>query len=206
MIEFLEQLDRELFLYLNGLRADFLDRPMWVISQIYGTLPLMLILLYHIWKKHSWQLAVSSLGGIIIVVSLADRISVELFKEVFQRFRPTHNLEIKDIVNTVKDFAGVEYRGGKFSFVSSHATNFFGLSSFYWQLLRPTKKWIVIALFAWAGIVSYSRIYLGVHYPSDIFAGAALGLIIGWASFKIFDALYRRFIVKERALQPKTQS
>lgn len=200
-METLEQLDRELFLWLNSLHADWLDAPMWVMSQAYGTLPLFGILLVYIAKKYNWRYALGSLLGLIIVITLSDRISVELFKEVFLRWRPTHNLEIKDLVHTVTNFAGDEYRGGRYSFVSSHATNFFGAAMFYWTIMRPDKKRMMIIIFGWAALVCYSRIYLGVHYPGDILCGATLGCIIGWSVAKLFA----RFLAP-RLLATKQQS
>lgn len=186
-METLEQLDQELFLWLNGLRAEWLDAPMWTLSQIYGTLPLLVLLLFYIAKKYNWRLALGSLLGLAVVVALSDRISVELFKEVFERWRPTHNLEIKDMVNTVTDFEGNEYRGGLHSFVSSHATNFFGMAMYYWMLIRPDRKRMALFIFGWAALVSYSRIYLGVHYPGDIVCGAVLGSVIGLLTATLFN-------------------
>lgn len=159
---------------------------MWVISQAYGTVPLFLLLLIYIARKYNWRFALGSLLGMIIVFALADRISVELFKEVFQRWRPTHNLDLKKLVYTVTDFSGNEYRGGLYSFVSSHATNFFGAATFYWTIIKPDRQRIMLFIFGWAALVCYSRIYLGVHYPGDLFCGAILGAIIGWSVAKVF--------------------
>lgn len=192
MIELLEQYDQSLFLFLNGLRADFLDKPMWVISQEYGNAPVFIVLIAYLWRKQGWQLALSSLLGVVLVVALSDRISVELFKEVFMRYRPTHNLDLKDVVHTVTDFSGKEYRGGLYSFVSSHATNFLALATFYWMLLRPDRKRVFWIIFGWAILVCYSRIYLGVHYPTDIVCGGLLGIAIGLFSFKVFIWLYEQ--------------
>jgi undecaprenyl-diphosphatase len=159
---------------------------MWVISQIYGSIPLIVLLLLYIAKKFGWRFALGSLIGIGFVIFLADRISVELFKEVFQRWRPTHNLDLGPLVHTVTDFSGVEYRGGRHSFVSSHATNFFGMAMFFWYIIKPDTRKIFFFIFGWASIVCYSRIYLGVHYPSDIICGGILGCLIGWAVGNLF--------------------
>ena len=179
MLEKLETLDRQLFLFLNGMHADWLDPVMWWISSIVLWIPLFLFIIYYSWKKGSWQLAVSILLGLAICILLSDRISVELFKEVFQRYRPTHHTEIGDLVHTVVKPNGEEYRGGLYSFVSSHATNFMSIAMFVFLSLKQfSKKWWW--LFPIAILVAYSRIYLGVHYPADIICGGILGAIIGY--------------------------
>lgn len=192
MFEQLEALDRSLFLYLNGLNAEWLDPVMWWISSITLWIPLFLFFLYYAYKKGGLPLCLTLLGGIAVCILLSDRISVMAFKEVFQRYRPTHNTEIMDLVHTVIKPNGEEYRGGLFSFVSSHATNFMSLGTFlFLHFRRYSKYWRF--LFLWVALVAYSRIYLGVHYPADLVCGAALGASIGalvyWASQK----LLRRF-------------
>ena len=98
MIEWLESIDRDLFLFLNGIRASWMDGPMWIASQIYGTAPWFIIMYAYLIRKKGWAYALLTLIGAAIIVTLADRISVEFFKDVFQRYRPTHNLDIKDLM------------------------------------------------------------------------------------------------------------
>ncbi len=196
-MEYLESIDRELFLFLNGLRLDWLDMPMLIISTPLFSLPWIFFALYLIFKKQNLKYMLFSILGLGLVILLNDRVSVELFKEVFLRYRPTHNLEIRDLVHTVIYWNGSEYRGGTYGFVSSHAANYFGLACFFWMVIRPNKNWIFIILFAWAILVAYSRIYLGVHYPADIIGGATLGLLLGLFSFAIFSFAARKFNLNE---------
>lgn len=184
MFEQLEKLDQSLFLYLNGLRADWLDPVMWWISSIVLWIPLFLFVLYYGYKKGQLKMVLVLIVGVALCILLSDRISVELFKEVFQRLRPTHNLDIKDLVHTVIKPNGEEYRGGLFSFVSSHATNFMSLGTFIYLHFRKYSKWWLL-LFPWVALVAYSRIYLGVHYPADLVCGAALGFVIGLIIYQI---------------------
>lgn len=188
MIEKLEQFDRDLFLTLNGLHADWLDPVMWWISSIVLWIPLFLFVMYYAYKKGQIRLMLILTGGVALCILLSDRISVELFKEVFQRYRPTHNTEIGDLVHTVIKPNGEEYRGGMYSFVSSHATNFMSIGTFvFLHLKKYSKYWSL--LFVWVALVAYSRIYLGVHYPADLVCGAMLGATIGglvyWLSTKL---------------------
>jgi undecaprenyl-diphosphatase len=188
MFEKLEQLDRDLFLFLNGLHADWLDPIMWYLSTILLMIPVFAFAVYYAYRKGRWRYALIVLGGIGLCILLSDRISVEFFKEVVQRYRPTHNLEIGSLVHTVLDPKGNEYRGGLFSFVSSHATNAMSMALFvYLHFRKYSKYWALI--FLWMVIVAYTRIYLGVHYPSDLICGGMLGILIGvfvyWLSLKL---------------------
>lgn len=187
MFEKLEQIERNLFLYLNGLHADWLDPIMWYLSSVVFMIPVFLFAVYYAYKKGHWRYALVMIGGIGLCVLLADRISVEFFKEIIQRYRPTHNTEIGHLVHTVIDPNGHEYRGGTFSFVSSHATNALALAVFiYLHFKKYSRYWLFI--FLWTAIVAYTRIYLGVHYPSDLICGGILGALIGalvyWISLK----------------------
>lgn len=191
MLETIDQWDRSFFFFLNNLRADWLDTPMYAISDPRFSLLWFLIIFYWIKEKYSWKILLFSLIGLTLVITLNDRISVELFKEVFQRLRPTHNPETKELVHTVLNWKGEIYRGGKFSFVSSHAANYFGMGTYFYLLLKPSKKafWLI---YIWVALVAYSRIYLGVHYPGDILGGAILGISIGFLVKWIFSIVLKR--------------
>jgi undecaprenyl-diphosphatase len=126
---------------------------------------------------------------IVLAITLADQISVKCFKFVFERLRPSHNPEIKNQVNILNG-----YRGGQFGFVSSHAANTFALAAFTTRLFR--NRYFAWFIFIWAAVVSYSRIYLGVHYPLDILGGAILGMILGYLVFYLYKLAGNRFLKK----------
>lgn len=184
MIDRLENIDQELFLWMNSLHAEWLDQPMYYMSEKLFWIPVYLFLIYLLVKSYDVKTALWSLLGVIVVVTLCDRISVELFKEVFQRYRPTHNLEIGNLVHTVND-----YRGGMYGFVSSHAANFFGISTFLHLILRKAYGIKALWIFLWAGLIAYTRVYLGVHYPGDILCGGILGCFVGWVVYFFFNKL-----------------
>ena len=111
------------------------------------------------------------LGSIVMVLLLASLISGAFFKPLFQRYRPSHHPDYKDLVKILNDF-----RGGDYGFISGHATNSFGLAFFFSRLFR--NRFVTISMMLWAALNSYSRIYLGVHFISDIIAGFVIGMML----------------------------
>ncbi len=180
------QWDTDLFLWLNGCRSTVADHVMWLLSQTYTSIPLYLLLLYWLYRKYpnnkSRLIVVLSIGLLIL---LSDQISSGICKPLFLRLRPTHQPEIADLVYTVNN-----YRGGLYGFVSSHAANCFAVAVFTSLLLQ--RKVITIVMLAWAAVVSYSRIYLGVHYPLDIFCGMLVGVLSGYLTATLFLYVNRR--------------
>ena len=192
MLEKLENLDQSLFLFINGIHSPIFDIAMWYISTVTLWIPLFLFFLYYAFKKGQWPLVVLSLIGIALCILFADRISVMEFKEVFQRYRPSHNLDLKNLVHIVQKPNGDMYFGGMYGFVSSHAANFFAITTFLVAIFSPfSKGWYW--LFLWAALIAYSRIYLGVHYPSDIAVGAMLGILIGSSVYLIIKPFLKKY-------------
>lgn len=190
MIEFIIKLDTSLFLFLNGLNSPVWDKIMWIVSDKEPWIPLYLFMIFLMIRKFKWHAVISILLAFIVIL-LADQLSVHLFKDVFQRLRPCHNPEIKDLVHLVKNKCG-----GQYGFVSSHAANTFGLAVY--TLLLFKTKWYTWVILFWAVLVSYSRIYLGVHFPLDVICGGLLGILIGFSVYKLFN--YLKGIIIENKL------
>lgn len=186
MIEWLIQLDTQLFLFLNSLHCSFLNPIMIFFSGKLTWLPLYLLIVYYMYRRFGWRM-VWALLAVGVLITLTDQISASLFRPYFERLRPCHNPLIKHLVHLPTGRCS----GGKFGFVSSHAANTFGLAMLLSFLFQ--RKWFTISIFIWAALVSYSRIYLGVHFPGDILGGALLGLLIGYGVWILYHWLTRRF-------------
>ena len=188
MIEFLDKVDTSLFLFLNNLHAPWLDTVMLSVSyNKYLFLGIIFFVsIYGVKYFKKWYLIAFLLC--LVSFGLSDRISSGLFKPYFERLRPCHNPTLANQVH----LAGQNCWGGKFGFVSSHASNSFAIAMFFWLLFRKKNRWFFL-MFVYAGLVSYSRIYLAKHYPGDILFGALLGLATGYAGYKLFTLLRQRF-------------
>ena len=166
--------DHQLFLFLNGLHVGWLDPVMTFISSEMGWIPFYAVLLFFVFYKYRWK-GLWVLLGVIVVITLSDQISASVFKPIFHRLRPCYDPLIEDLVYTPKGKPG-----GHYGFISSHAANTFALASFIYMTMRQHYKKIGWIMFPWAILVSYSRIYMGVHFPGDIICGAAVGMILGF--------------------------
>jgi undecaprenyl-diphosphatase len=140
-------------------------------------IPLYLAILIFLGMKYKRKFLVILLF-IIIAATFSDQASV-LVKNLVQRLRPCYESAIQGLVHLYK-----EECGGRYSFVSSHATNSFDVA--FLSLLFIRKRWFTLSIILWALIIGYSRIYLGVHYPGDVICGSLLGAFIGWSAYHLY--------------------
>jgi undecaprenyl-diphosphatase len=182
----LERLDQQLFLFLNSFNSPFWDKVMAAISGIVIWVPLYIAILIFLGFRYRRKFIIIVLF-LILAATLADQISVHLFKNVFHRLRPCHEPSLEGLVHLVNGSCG-----GLYGFVSSHATNSFNVALL--SLLFIRKRWFTIAIILWALIVGYSRIYLGVHYPGDVICGSILGASIGWGIYSLYSLTDKRIL------------
>jgi undecaprenyl-diphosphatase len=185
----LVRLDQQLLLYLNSLNSPFWDQVMFAISGKFIWIPVYLAILIYLGTKYKRRFLVILLF-IILGITLADQISVNLFKNVFQRLRPCHEPAIQGLIHLVNGDCG-----GKYGFVSSHATNSFYVALFSIMFIR--RRWFTFSMILWAAVIGYSRIYLGVHYPGDVICGSLLGAFIGWVVYQLYVLTDNKILVNK---------
>ncbi|MFT5771369.1 MAG: undecaprenyl-diphosphatase [Algoriphagus sp.] len=188
MIEKLKAIDEKLFIWLNSFHADWLDPIVFQMTETVTWIPFYGILIYFIYRadhKGIWWV----LGGAALTILISDQVTSGLMKPFFERLRPCHEERLDGVIHNYGRC------GGLFGFVSSHAANTFAIATFLNLKIRdnlPYLKWI----FLWAFIISYTRIYLGVHYPFDILLGAVIGVAAGWVSWFLIVVVRREILKK----------
>lgn len=185
MIDQLIEWDTDLLLFLNQFHTPWLDPVAFWITKTEFWMPLYILLVYLVfrnYKKEGWLI----LAGVILSIILSDQITSSLMKPFFHRLRPSQQPSLQGILHLVND-----YHGGLYGFASSHAANTMGVALFVFLLFKKTYRWIWL-MFIWAFIIAYTRIYMGVHYPGDILAGALVGVLSGFAGFGFYRWLKRK--------------
>lgn len=184
MKERLNQLDTDLFLWLNGHFAPWLDPIMVWVTQRNSWIPFYALLIGWLAFRYRKQ-AIGMVLTLAAAVALSDQTASALLKPLTLRLRPCHVPELQPLIHPVLEC------GGQYGFASSHASNSFALAMGLWLLIGhrvPALKWV----FLWALVVSYSRIYVGAHYPLDVMAGAGIGVVMATLSYLIYRQINTR--------------
>ena len=179
-----------MLLKINSMHTPLLDSFMYVLSEKLTTLltvAAIFAVAYAFYKKFSAKKAFEFVLGCAIVFACTD-LSSNLVKHGVKRYRPTHNLEIKEQVRVVND-----YHGGKYGFFSSHAANTFGIFTFIFCCVNWWQKKYKYLIFIYPSLVVYTRMYLGVHYPSDILVGTLDGILFGNIVFFVWNKYFPKF-------------
>lgn len=179
MLEEIIRYDKELFLLLNNLGSTTWDSFWMFITNKFSSIPVYLILLVLSFKqfglKKTLLLVVMAILMIVVTNGLGD-----FFKHGVQRLRPCYDTSINQLLRLVKDSCG-----GKFGYFSAHAGNTMAVAVFFSILLKEKFKFIGFVLLIWAFLIGYSRIYIGVHFPLDVFSGIVIGFFFGWLFAKL---------------------
>jgi len=185
MIEYLDTLDKTLFLFLNSIHTPVTDKIWLIITNIPTWIPLYISLLIWIIAYHKKN-SIWIILGIVLAITITDQLTSGFMKPFFGRLRPCQDPEIGPLTNVVNKC------GGLYGFVSGHSANSFTIATFIWMVFRQKFRWVIL-LFLWAALVAFSRIMVGVHYPLDILIGGLIGFITGWLIFKLTEKLYYNF-------------
>lgn len=185
-ILWLSDIDARLLLIVNGAHSPFFDSVMWCISGRWIWVPFYAVLAYLLFRRMSWKRASICLVTIGLIILAADQTCATLIRPEIGRLRPANlNNPLSSFVHVVNG-----YRGGRYAFPSCHAANTFALAVFMSLVIR--HKWFTVMMFSWAFVVSYSRMYLGVHYFGDLFCGATIGSLFAVLFYYLQNYLFKR--------------
>jgi Membrane-associated phospholipid phosphatase len=179
LLEKLLDYERAAFFFLNGSDSPFLDSFMWLFSTRVVWLPLAAFILFIMTYKKDIRRVLLVFFAVFLVVLLCDQFASSFCKPFFERPRPTSHPDFMDEVSTV-----FGYRSGRFGFISSHSANAIGYATFMILLFR--HKFYTLTILFWSVFTAYTRVYLGVHFISDIVVGAIAGLFFGYIVYKLY--------------------
>lgn len=183
MIDTLCALDDRLMLFLNGFHIDFFDRFMMMFTGRFIWIPMYVAMFIIMARTYRGRTLIIYLIGIALTITLADQICASLIRPYVARLRPSNpENPLSQFVHIVNN-----YRGGRYGFPSCHAANSFGLAVYIALVFRRHAVSYIIC--GWALLNSYSRLYIGVHYPGDLLTGAIIGSAIAVGCY----ALVRHF-------------
>lgn len=197
MLEKLLELDRDLFIWLNSMGSEPFDGMWLLITRFTSWIPIFALILYFTFKRLGWRHALLVIGCITLLLIVTDQ-TTNLFKYTFQRLRPGNNPDIADLIRAVQ-------KRKSFSFISGHASNSMAVAFFLYNVMKPYLKYMGF-FFIWPLIFAYSRIYLGLHYPFDIFCGYLWGIFTGWLLLRLYAYLRNRYFPEHEFLDHPTNS
>lgn len=183
MIEAISSWDRSLFLFINSLHHESLNGIMHFLSGQALWIPFILLIVYLAFRELGKKTGALFFLFLVLALIASDVSSSYLLKNIFLRYRPCRLEDLKPLI-----YMFGQKCGGKFGFVSSHAANSFLIVIFSLRILK--RKWLHL-MWILPVLVSYSRIYLGVHYPGDIIGGLMVGAIWG----TLLSSLFKRTTV-----------
>jgi undecaprenyl-diphosphatase len=189
MIEKILKLDQDLFVFLNGLGSETFDGFWLLITKQISWIPVFLIIGYLVFKHLGWRHAVLVLITIAALLTVTDQ-TTNLVKGYFHRIRPGNNPELAHIMRIVQS-------RNSFSFFSGHAANSMAVAVFLFLVMKRYLKYMGF-IFLWPLIFAYSRIYLGLHYPLDIFCGYCWGILMGTLMHEAYRFARNRFFPKQK--------
>lgn len=195
MLEQILHYERDAFFFLNGSDSVYLDHFMWLFSSKAAWYPLALFILFILCYKKNWKEILFVLLAIVLVITLCDQFASHFCKPFFARYRPTSHPDFMAQVETV-----FGYRSGKYGFISSHAANAFGFATFSAMLFK--QKLYGYTIFLWSVVTAYTRVYLGVHFISDVAFGALAGVFFGYIVYYLYF-FARKKILGEDIVAPE---
>jgi undecaprenyl-diphosphatase len=197
LLAYLADWDTAAFLLLNGLHSPLVDTVMRQVSSPWVLVPIHLLVLVVLLRRRSWRTRGTLLAVLLLVVAI-DLAGAHLIKDLAQRPRPSQEESLAGVIHLLGG-----RRSGTYGFASTHTAYAFALATYAWLVLRRSR--LTLLVFAWAALVGYSRIYIGLHYPGDVLAGAFWGATaaaaVCWAAVR----LGRRSLAGPVSAAPRSQ-
>lgn len=189
MFETLVEYDKELFLFLNNLGESQWDGFWLFITNKWSSMPVYIVLLILSIRRLGLKKTLAVLVAVALLITATNGLA-DFFKYGIQRLRPCYDADLNETIRLVKASCG-----GKFGYFSAHAANSFAVAIFFTILLRSMYAQIGIFLVVWAIFISYSRIYIGVHFPLDVLSGVIIGSLFGWIFAKLSIFAVHKFLL-----------
>jgi undecaprenyl-diphosphatase len=183
LISNITTIDRNIYLAINGAHVKWLDFVMQLFSNREIWIILYLGVIIWIFARKGWKTGLIALAFIIVTILLTDQVG-NIMKDAVGRLRPSHAPDLNGITHQLEE------SGGLYGFPSNHALNTFGFAVISAFILK--NKIYTWCIYIWAALVSYSRIYVGKHYPFDVIAGIAIGLAIGFLCSWLYSLVVKR--------------
>ena len=177
--------DRDLLTTINFDGPTGYDFFWAIYSDKWTWIPFILVIVYCLLRPGNWKHRLLIIGSVALLFLLSDFVVSSFIKNVICRPRPSHDPAVMSLLSYVND-----YRGGAYGFPSNHASNGFATATFLALLFR--NRWVTLSAFLWAIGSCYSRMYLGVHYPTDILCGALLGTLFAFLVFILYKKAAKR--------------
>jgi undecaprenyl-diphosphatase len=185
MIEFFFNLDRDVLIFLNSLGSESWDGFWLIVTKQINWIPIFLFIFYLVFTHYGWRHSLLIIVIIALLLLCTSQTTNYFFKFLFERLRPSNNPSLEGLIRAVQS-------SDNFSFISGHASNSMAVAFFLYTVLKSRVKYIEI-MFLWPFIFAYSRIYLGLHYPSDIIAGYIWGILMALLFLKLYVLLRDKY-------------